>query len=95
MDGSATAALANEVTISTDGLLILLIVCMVIVAGGFVLMYRAVNKHVEDCAGYRRGFHATDKTLSDEIKAVDTKVDVMQNDLDWIKRHMGYKGEDQ
>ena len=88
MDGSAATGLANEVTITTDGLLILMIVCMVIVTVGFAIVIKIVNKHVEDCTGYRRGFHTTDGELKNDVTE-------LKSDIRWIKRHLGWKGDEE
>ena len=77
MDGSAASALANEVTITTTGLLLFGIV-------GFVVLTVSLIKHLRDCSGHRATFHEADR-------GIEARLGVIETDIKWIKRNLGFK----
>ena len=80
MDGSAAAALANEVTITTTGLLI-----FVMVFGA--IMVSALVVHLRDCSRHRKTFHDVDRDIDKRLTAIETHVK-------WIRRSLGDKSVD-
>ena len=76
MDGSAAVGLANEITITTRGLLILLGGITAIVTG--VLVY-----HLRDCSGHRNTFHLADRRM-------ERKIENLMANVVWLIRLQGH-----
>ena len=77
MDGSAAVGLAQEITITTRGLLLLLGGVTAIVTG--VLIY-----HLRDCSGHRNTFHTADRRM-------ERKVENLMTNVAWLIRLQGHE----
>ena len=78
MDGSAAGALANEVTITTTGLLIFGILAITILTYSLIV-------HLRDCSGHRKAFHEADRHIEERLASIET-------DLKWIRHSLGRHG---
>ena len=80
MDGTVIVGMADEITITTKGILILGSIAVSIIT--WVLI-----KHLRDCSGHRATFHDADRKIEQRLATIET-------DILWIKRALGWKEKD-
>ena len=80
MDGSVIVGVADEITITAKGMLLLGSIAVSII--GWVLV-----KHLRDCSDYRGTFHEADRAIEERLAHIET-------DILWIKRALGWEGKD-
>ena len=79
MDGSTLAMLAQNISVTSTGLLVLGTVAVILLA-------RSLKKHLDECSDHIRKFHEADRKIENRLSSIET-------DVAWIKRNLGFKDE--
>lgn len=82
-DGSTAAALANEVTITNDGLLVLMFAVVAVLLCIIGYLGRVVAIHLKECSGHRARFHDADRRI-------ERKLAVLGTNMSWLMRKAGH-----
>ena len=84
MDGSSITGLAQEVSITASGMLVLLGVLVVLGSSALAILSWSLRKHLRDCSAHRARFHRADRRMERKLAALGTNVE-------WLIRNAGHE----